>query len=111
LITCTKLHPKEDFPSRNIAFWEKVKDAPDFSSPEITAAFKHMRSLGAEAGIDGALDAAKADAFILPSVICSDIPGPAGYPTITVPMGYLPNDSPITKNPRGNLVDKGPNVP
>lgn len=110
LITCTKSHPKEEFPLRNIAFWEKVKDAPNFNSPEITAAFKHMWSLGAEGGIDGALDAAKADALILPSVICSDIPGLAGYPTITVPMGYLPNDTPITKNLRLDLVDEALNV-
>jgi len=111
LIICTKSHPKEEFPSRNIAFWEKVKDAPDFSSPEVTAAYKRMRFLGAEGGIDGALDAAKADALILPSVICSDIPGLAGYPTITVPMGHLPNGTPITKNPRGDLIDEAPNVP
>ncbi|KAF8862817.1 hypothetical protein BDZ45DRAFT_767570 [Acephala macrosclerotiorum] len=96
LSICTKSHPKEEFPSRNIDFWEKVKDAPDFSSPEITAAFKYMRFLS----MDGALDAVKVDAFILPSVICSDIPGLVGYPTITIPTGYLLNGTPITKNPR-----------
>jgi amidase len=109
LIICTKSHPKEEFPSRNIDFWEKV--APDFNSPEITVAFKHMRFLRAEGGVDGALNAAKADVLILPSVICSDIFGLTGYRTITVPMGYPPNGTPITKNPRGDLVDEAPNVP
>jgi hypothetical protein len=43
-----------------------------------------MLHLGSEGGIDGALDAAKADVLILPSIICSDIPDLAGHPTITV---------------------------
>lgn len=110
MIACTKSHPREEYPSRNIAVWEKSAAAPNIDSPEVQAAKKHMLFLG-EGGIDGALNASKADAFILPSVICSDIPGLVGYPTITVPMGYLPKDTPVTRNPRGDLIDEAPHIP
>ncbi|KAL1608053.1 hypothetical protein SLS60_002992 [Paraconiothyrium brasiliense] len=111
MISCTKKLPMEEYPSRNVANFEAALKAPAFDSTEVLAAWKRMKYLGAEGGIDGALDATKADALILPSIICSDIPGLVGYPTITVPMGYLPNDTPITKNPRGDLIDEAPNVP
>lgn len=111
MIACTKAHPKEEYPSRKIAVWEKSVAASSIESPEVQAAKKYMLFLGGEGGIDGALNVAKADALVLPSAICSDIPGLVGYPTITVPMGYLPNDTPVTRNPRGDLIDEAPNVP
>jgi len=111
MISCTKSDPREEYPSRDIGNFERVAAAFAVNSPEAQSAKKHVLFLAREGGIDGALDYAKADALILPSIICSDIPGFAGYPTITVPMGYMPDDTPIVKNPRGDLIDEAPNVP
>ncbi|KAF2803868.1 amidase signature enzyme [Mytilinidion resinicola] len=101
MIECTKPNPLEEYPSHNIAVFENVEKALRFNSPEVAAASKQMKYLGAEGGIDGALEAVTADALILPSVICSDIPGFAGHLTITVPMGFLPPGTPVTKKSEG----------
>ena len=111
MISCTKSHPKEEYPSRDIAYWESVRTAPESSSPEFAAAWENMKYLGGPGGIDGALDAAKADALIFPSIVSSDVAGLVGYPIITVPLGFMPADTPVQKSPRGDLVDEGPSVP
>jgi amidase len=111
MISCTKSHPKEEYLSRDIEYWEKVRVADDLSSEKIVAGWERMKYLGGPGGIDGALDAANADALIFPSIVSSDVPGLVGYPVITVPLGFMPADTPVKKNLRGNLVDEGPGVP
>ncbi|KAH8587917.1 amidase [Bisporella sp. PMI_857] len=111
MISCTKSDPSEEYSSRDIGNFEKAAAPPAVNSAEVQSARKLVLSLAREGGIDGALDSAKANALILPSIICSDIPGFAGYPTITVPMEYMPDDTPVVKNPRGDLVDEAPNIP
>ncbi|KAJ5726298.1 uncharacterized protein N7483_007655 [Penicillium malachiteum] len=90
LIACTKSHPKEECPERDIESWESGESKD---------------------GIDGASDAAQADALIFPSIVSSDVPGLTGHPVITVPLGFMPRDTPIRHNARGNLVEEGPGVP
>jgi len=111
LISCTKSLPEEEYPSRDIAYWELVNNADDFKSPKILAAAERMRYLGGPGGIDGALDAADADALIFPSVCSSDVPGLVGYPVVCVPLGFMPEGTAIKKNPRGNLVEEAPGIP
>lgn len=111
LIACTKSHPKEEYPARDIEFWEKARGADDRWSDKVLAGWERMQYLGGEGGIDGALDAANADALIFPSIVSSDVPGLAGHPVITVPLGFMPPDTPIKRNLRGNLVEEGPGVP
>ena len=111
MISCTKSHPNEEYPLRDIIYWESVRTAPDFSSAKVAAALEHMKNLGGPGGIDGALDAANADALIFPSIVSSDVAGLVGYPVVTVPLGFMPADTPVQKSPRGDLVDEGPNVP
>ncbi|KAF4770329.1 hypothetical protein HAV15_011946 [Penicillium sp. str.  len=110
-ISCTKSIPAEDYPSRDISYWDTVRKAEDVLSEKVVAGIKEMRYLGGAAGIDQVLDASGADATILPSIICADVPGLVGYPIITVPMGFSPSDTPVTLSERGNLVWDGPNIP
>lgn len=111
MISCTKSHPKEEYPSRDIVYWEKVRNADDLSSPNIAAAVEEMKYLGGQGGIDGALDRANADALIFPSIVSSDVAGLVGYPVVTVPLGFMPADTPVKKTVRGDLVEEGPNIP
>lgn len=111
MISCTKSIPAEDYPSRDISYWDTVRKADDVLSEKVVAGIKEMRHLGGAAGIDQVLDASGADAIILPSIICADVPGLVGYPIITVPMGFSPSDTPVTLNERGSLVWDGPNIP
>ncbi|KAI0634576.1 amidase signature enzyme [Trametes polyzona] len=65
--------------------------------------------LGATRGIDGTLQAFKLDALLLPSAVA---PGPAaiaGFPIITVPLGFLPPNT--TLAPAQPTRSSGPNQP
>ena len=66
-----------------MAYWQKAKGAPEFNSPEIVSSSKNMRFLGAKGGIDGALEAAKADARILP---LSFVPISSGLQVVQLPQ-------------------------
>ena len=111
MISCTKSHPKEEYPSRDIAYWESVRTAPKLSSAELAAVWEQMQYFGGPGGIDGALDAANADALIFPSIVSSDVAGLVGYPIVTVPLGFMPANTSVRRSPREHLVDEGPNVP
>ncbi|KAK3944347.1 amidase [Diplogelasinospora grovesii] len=111
LIACTKSLPEKEYPSRDTAYWEFASNAADFESPEMVEAVERMRYLGGPGGIDGALDAAGADALIFPSVCSSDVPGLVGYPVICVPLGFMPEGTAEKRNPRGNLVEEAAGIP
>lgn len=76
LIACTKYLASEEYPSRDLAVLEAARDADEFDSTRVTAAWEKMQYLGGPGGIDGVLDSAGADAIIYPSVCTSDVPGP-----------------------------------
>jgi amidase len=111
MISCTKSYSKVEYPSRDIAYWENVRTAEDFSSAKVVAAANRIKYLGGPGGIDGALDAANADALIFPSIASSDVAGLASHPIVNVPLGFMPADTPVKKTPRGDLIEEGPNIP
>jgi amidase len=111
MISCTKSHSKEEYPSRDIAYWENVRTAEDFSSAKVVAAANRIKYLGGPGEIDGALDAANADALIFPSIVSSDVAGLASHPIVNVPLGFMSADTPVKKTPRGDLIEEGPNIP
>ncbi|KAH9848115.1 amidase signature enzyme [Lenzites betulinus] len=94
-------------------FWT---DQSEFISSENTSvnqaffdAVAADKDLGATRGIDGTLKAFKLDALLLPSAVA---PGPAaiaGYPIITVPLGFLPPNT--TLAPAQPTRSSGPNQP
>ena len=89
----------------------EISRAEDFSSAKVRSAVEEMIRLGSQGGIDGALDAVDADALVFPSIVSSDVAGLVGYPMVTVPLGFMPANTPVKKTPRGDLVDEGPNIP
>jgi len=59
----------------------------------------------------GALEKYGLDALIIPSSMSPGYAAIAGYPIITVPLGYYPASTNVTYNSRGTLVSLGPNFP
>ncbi|KAG1767554.1 amidase [Suillus occidentalis] len=59
----------------------------------------------------GALEKYDLDALIIPSSMAPGYAAIAGYPIITVPLGYYPASTNVTHNSRGTLVSLGPNFP
>ncbi|KAH7334049.1 amidase signature enzyme [Rhizoctonia solani] len=63
-------------------------------NPEYYDALRENYELGRQRGIDGALKAHKLDALLLPTNGHASSPAAlAGYPIITVPLGFHPNDT------------------
>ncbi|KAH9848126.1 amidase signature enzyme [Lenzites betulinus] len=94
-------------------FWT---DQSDFIAAENTTvdqaffdALVADKDLGATRGIDGALAAFKLDALLLPTDIAFVPPAIAGYPIVTVPLGFLPPDTPLS--PAQPTRESGPNMP
>ncbi|KAI0819884.1 amidase signature enzyme [Trametes gibbosa] len=67
------------------------------------------KDLGATRGIDGALSAFDLDALLLPTDIASTPPAIAGFPIVTVPLGFLPASTPLS--PAQPTRESGPNMP
>ncbi|KAK4651301.1 hypothetical protein QC762_605010 [Podospora pseudocomata] len=98
LINCTKTLPKEEYPARDVAYWEQVVKSADFGSPEMTKEIERMRDLGGTRGIDAVIDTHKADAIVFPSVCSSDVPSLVGYPVVCVPLGFIPEGTEAERN-------------
>ncbi|KAI0819882.1 amidase signature domain-containing protein [Trametes gibbosa] len=60
-------------------------------------------------GIDGALSAFDLDALLLPTDIAFTPPAIAGFPIVTVPLGFLPTNTPLA--PAKPTRESGPNMP
>ncbi|KAJ2973805.1 hypothetical protein NQ176_g6399 [Zarea fungicola] len=62
-------------------------------------------------GLSGALKNNSLDALFAPSDIVSGVAAALGHPVITVPIGRMPEGTPVTRNGFGNLNATGPNQP
>ena len=63
--------------------------------------------LAREQGIDAALAAQRLDALLFPSYLGSPVAARAGYPSIIVPFGLVPNE-PLPPLPRGAGAQPAP---
>ncbi|CAE6470951.1 unnamed protein product [Rhizoctonia solani] len=73
-------------------------------------ALRNDYELGRQRGIDSALETHKLDALLLPTNGFTPAPAAiAGYPIVTVPLGFHPNDTPVRAGP--NTVFPAPGIP
>lgn len=109
---CTKADPREGYPNPDTLIWDRAL-ARNFTntSPEAWSAYQSDLFLGGEGGVLGALAKYGLDALIMPSFAAYLLPGLAGLPIITVPLGSYPPITPIVTSERGDLVKIGPNIP
>ncbi|CAE6500030.1 unnamed protein product [Rhizoctonia solani] len=75
------------------------------------SALRFNYEAGRERGIDYALKTYDLDAIILPSNgFAQTIAALAGYPVVTVPLGFYPNDTPVGQKP-AHLPAPAPGLP
>ncbi|EIW79617.1 amidase signature enzyme [Coniophora puteana RWD-64-598 SS2] len=75
-------------------------------------ALKKDLELGRNQGIDAALEKYNLDALILPKDANASKPAAiAGYPVISVPLGFMPNDTPYAPEEPKPLYQDGPGYP
>lgn len=49
--------------------------------------------------------------MVLPTSQSAGVAAIAGYPVVTVPLGFYPSTTEVFLNSRGTLVNLGPNLP
>ncbi|KAJ5093382.1 hypothetical protein N7456_009243 [Penicillium angulare] len=112
VISWTQVDPREQYPSRGTQNMEAAWNGLDNREcEEFKTALEHMEWLAHEGGVRGALRKDNLDALILPTCVSPIIPALGGYPIITVPMGFYPKDTEIKMCPRGDLIERGPDLP
>jgi amidase len=109
----TQKSPLEAWPDRNTAVWDQalLRQKWNNTDPRFWAAYQRELYYGGEGGLLGAISRHKLDAVILPTTYAPPWAAIVGAPIITVPLGFYPPNAPVRRNPRGNLVTSGPNIP
>ncbi|KAJ8517688.1 hypothetical protein ONZ45_g5133 [Pleurotus djamor] len=74
------------------------------------AALRHNHDLGRTRGIDAVLRKYRLDALVVPANVASGPAAIAGYPIVTVPMGFFPADT-LTKSTGPHTIYPGPGIP
>ncbi|KAG1719927.1 glutamyl-tRNA amidotransferase subunit A [Suillus lakei] len=112
LINFTETYTPEDYPDRNVARWLSAASLNiTMGDANYYTALLEQYYYGSNATILGALEKYDLDALIIPSSMSPGYAAIAGYPIVTVPLGYYPATTNVTYNSRGTLVSLGPNFP
>ncbi|KIK43756.1 hypothetical protein CY34DRAFT_685511 [Suillus luteus UH-Slu-Lm8-n1] len=112
LINFTETYVPEDYPDRDIARWLSAASLNiTMGDPNYYTALLQQYYYGSNATILGALEKYDLDALIIPSSMAPGYAAIAGYPIVTVPLGYYPASTNVTYNSRRTLVSLGPNFP
>jgi amidase len=112
VLNCTQSDPREEYPDRDTAIWEEALSYNCTNdSQEVWDAYQEDLYYGREGGVLGALDIYDLDALILPTTSSAYLPSLGGLPIITVPLGRHADSTEIAKDPKGLLVQIGPNTP
>jgi amidase len=106
----TQTFPLEDYPARDTGLWDAALQNWNNTSPQFWPAYQQNFFYGDEGGLLGALKRHDLDAVILPTHFSSRFAATVGAPIVSVPMGFYPAGTPVSKNSWG-LVEAAPNIP
>ncbi|EPT03273.1 hypothetical protein FOMPIDRAFT_1116650 [Fomitopsis schrenkii] len=86
-----------------------MKSNDTHQNPAFWEALDYTYRMGRRDGIDGLLKKYEVDAILMPTAAASRPPGVAGYPVISVPLGFQPQDVPLEEAAPTRV--SGPNMP
>ena len=81
------------------------------NSEESQAAYQANLDMAEGQGIIGALEEYDLDVLVMPTFTSFYLPAIGGLPIVTVPLGFLPANTPLTFNPKGNMINSAPGIP
>jgi amidase len=115
IIEFTKSFPGEEYPERDIGkfLWTQAEGI-DVDSDEYKTMVQQELYFGGKGGILGAMEEYKLDVLVVPSTlgVANDLAAKMGFPFISVPLGFWPEDTPIEhENRKNGLVKKAPGIP
>ncbi len=96
LIDYNIAHPETESPEHHDSNWRLIAANTTLGQRNETfwKDFAEIRELGRSKGIDATLDQFRLDALVLPTDGFTAGPSAvAGYPIVTVPMGFFPDDT------------------
>ncbi|OAP58457.1 putative amidase [Fonsecaea erecta] len=106
----TQSFPLEDYPDRDTGVWDAALQNWNNTSPQFWPAYQQNLFYGDDGGLLGTLKSYNLDAVILPTHFSSSFAATVGAPIVSVPMGFYPIGSPVSKN-SWNLIEAAPNIP
>lgn len=112
LIDYTKTHDEEEYPARNVSQFESAQTI-DMESQEYKDIAAREQYIAGDGGIIGALKRHNVDVLVVPTAadIAVTFSAIAGTPAISVPLGFLPPDTPVEKDTKSDFISRGPNFP
>ncbi|KZM20088.1 Amidase [Ascochyta rabiei] len=110
LIDFTKTCAEEEYPTRNVAGFERAQATDPESALYTTMLKKDEKFAGC---LERTLDRYGCDVLVIPilSVTLQAFAAKAGSPVLSVPMGYYPEGTPIETDPKNGLIAKAPGIP
>lgn len=103
---------REDYPARDIGkfLWTQAEGV-EVGSEKYERLVKQELYFGGEGGITGTLKQFDVEVLMVPTTggIANDLAAKMGFPVIAIPLGFLPEGTPISKT--GDLVTAAPGMP
>ncbi|KAI3335244.1 glutamyl-tRNA amidotransferase subunit A [Ustulina deusta] len=106
----TQAFPLEDYPERDTTIWDAALESWNNTDPRFWPVYQEGIYFGDEGGLLGAIRRDLLDAVVLPANFASDAAATVGAPIVTVPLGFYPENSPISKN-SWDLIDVAARIP
>lgn len=115
IINFTKNTPEEEYPAKDIGkFLWIQEEGIDVDSQKYKDMVAQELYFGGEGGIIGAMERYDLDVIVSPSTlgVLNDLAAKMGFPMITVPLGFHPEDTPIQREAIGEkLISRAPGIP
>ncbi|KZS98728.1 amidase signature enzyme [Sistotremastrum niveocremeum HHB9708] len=112
IIAFNDAHPELEKPPgyEDQQMLEDGDKANGYDDEQYQEARKRRHELGSTLGIDHALEQNQLDVLVFPyKGVASSAAATAGYPVITVPLGFTPNDTPLGE--AKPTIEMGPGLP
>ncbi|OAQ98661.1 hypothetical protein LLEC1_02617 [Akanthomyces lecanii] len=108
----TQKHPRENWPHRDTGVWDTaLKHGYSNDSPQFQQAYQKQLYYAGQLGLTGALKNHTLDAIFAPWDHIAIMAAPLGNPAVTLPLGRMPDGTPVARNEFGNLNVIAPNLP
>lgn len=113
LIEYTKTTPEEAFPDRDVSKFELSLNHTHYASETHKEMLEMCKHIAADGGIAGALDRLGLDVLVAPATASLPLwfASFGNSPVIAVPLGFSAPDTPVIKDPLGDLITSAPGIP
>jgi len=112
LIRVTKSDDREGAPMKDVEMWQLALKS-DPNSKEYKEGLQRGEYFGGSGGISAAMEEHRLDAIISPAgaKMSNHLAAAGGLPSLSVPLGFMPDDTPVEWTEGKDLIVQAPNRP